>query len=121
MVTSTESRENYILRVRQAREHAGLKQEDIADFIGVARNTYTNYELRRAMPQKYIAKFCEITKVSEKWLLTGQGNMTGESIQLTDKEIEDIMFRRGLRDQDRQDWDAMVKLQKKLYKQNNTQ
>lgn len=79
MNNATSDREKYIERVKEARIAAGLKQEEIANYIGVDRPTYTNYESRRAMPQKYIAKFCEITKINEKWLLTGIGNMSAAS------------------------------------------
>lgn len=88
---STLDRENYIARVKEARVNAGLLQEDIAKSLGIDRPTYTNYESRRAMPQKYIAKFCEITRVSEKWLLTGEGELNSKEI-LTPAPTPDKIF-----------------------------
>lgn len=75
MKSLTDSQREYISRTRQAREAAKKKHAETAASIGVDRPTYTNYESRRPMPQKYIAKFCQYTGVREKWLLTGEGPM----------------------------------------------
>ncbi len=74
---------DYIQRTREARESAKKRQEDVADYIGVARNTYTNYELRRPMPQKYIAKFCKFTNVNEAWLISGSEPMFNDDTAST--------------------------------------
>ena len=73
MISFSESQRAYITRTRKAREDSGKTQDEVADYLGLARPTYTGYENARPMPGKYVAKFCAITKTMEKWLLTGQG------------------------------------------------
>lgn len=84
MKSLTDSQLEYIERTKLAREKTSKKQEDIAADIGVDRVTYTGYETRRTMPQKYIARFCKATGVTERWLLTGEGDM--DTSAHTDKE-----------------------------------
>lgn len=74
-MSSTQEKDAYIRRVKQARLDCGKTQQEIADFIGTDRTTYTNYENRRQMPRNHMAKFCEITNTRPEWLLTGTGPM----------------------------------------------
>ncbi|MBL4761259.1 MAG: helix-turn-helix transcriptional regulator [Gammaproteobacteria bacterium] len=69
----------YIARTKKARASTSFDQKQVADYIGVARNTYTAYEIDRPMPQKYQNKFCEFIDVEEKWLISGNGNMRKNS------------------------------------------
>lgn len=78
MKSLTDSQKEYIARVKKAREAKNVKHEDVAREIGVARNTYTNYELERPMPQKYISKFCEYVECNEQWLISGKGQMNSK-------------------------------------------
>ena len=39
-------------RMRKAREHAGLKQAELADEIGIARSSIVNYESGRTAPSR---------------------------------------------------------------------
>lgn len=103
----TDDQKLYIQRIIKARESAGLKQDEICIKIGVSRPTYSNYERDRAMPQKYIAQFCKVTGVSEKWLLTGSGAMKN---QYTDWESERFDFIKGLEETDRKRYDEAMRL-----------
>jgi len=94
MDTLSKEQENYIKRTRQAREQSGLLQREVARSLGVAVNTYTNYELQRPMPQKYIASFCRITGVAEEWLLTGR-QAQQEQPQGNHATIKEIDIRAG--------------------------
>ena len=75
METFTKDKSAYIQRVREARQNTPYTQAEMAELIGVDRPTYTNYEIRRAMPQRYIAKFCKAAGVNADWLLRGIGPM----------------------------------------------
>tara|TARA_A200000113_G_C8791985_1_gene331204 strand:- start:269 stop:670 length:402 start_codon:yes stop_codon:yes gene_type:complete len=90
MTGDTKNREQYIARVKLARENSGLKHREVADLIGCSREAYTNYESRRPMPQKYLAKFCEATKARSEWLLTGKGAMTNDQMDTLFEEIEEM-------------------------------
>lgn len=39
-------------RLRKAREHAGLKQTELADEIGIGRSSIINYESDKAVPPR---------------------------------------------------------------------
>lgn len=61
-------------RLRKAREDAGLDQADLADRIGVARSTISNYEGSKTNPRKPILRlWAEETGVSIEWLFDGYG------------------------------------------------
>jgi transcriptional regulator with XRE-family HTH domain len=88
----TKDKKAYIQRVRQARLNTPYTQEEMAKKIGVDRPTYTNYEIRRAMPQRYIAKFCKAAGISADWLLRGIGPMDdlGPPEDAFFAEVEDL-------------------------------
>lgn len=73
MQTFSDSQGEYIKRTKKARADSGKNQQEIADFLGIERTTYTGYEISRPMPGKYVSKFCAMTGVTERWLLTGEG------------------------------------------------
>jgi transcriptional regulator with XRE-family HTH domain len=88
MKSLSESQREYIQRTRDARNKKS--QHDVADAIGVDRVTYTGYETRRTMPQKYIAKFCDFTGVNERWLLTGEGQKMRDEKSSDEKMLDNI-------------------------------
>lgn len=59
-------------RLRLAREAAGLEQTELAERIGVARNTVSRYELGLSDPKLGIAaRWAAATGVSLDWIATG--------------------------------------------------
>lgn len=68
-----ERRKAYIARTKEARIASGVSAEAVANYIGVDHSTYRSYETRRALKQEYIARFCEITRTSERWLVSNKG------------------------------------------------
>lgn len=65
-------------RLRKAREHAGLKQQELADAIGIARGSVTNYESDKHPPRKIVLNaWAMATGVNPKWLETGEGESGG--------------------------------------------
>ena len=78
MTTPKAYREDFASRVKWARENAGYMQTEIAELLGISQPTYSKYETRgdtavTLMPHHLIKPFCMITRVSQEWLLSGEG------------------------------------------------
>lgn len=59
-------------RCRKAREHAGMDQRQLADAIGVARNTVVNYEHGHRQPREIVLRaWAMATGVPLEWLKSG--------------------------------------------------
>lgn len=59
-------------RLRKAREHAGMKQSELAEEIGVSRNSISNYESSVVAPRRIVLNaWSRATKVPLAWLMTG--------------------------------------------------
>lgn len=63
-------------RLRKAREQAGYSQQELAENMGVARNTIGNYELDASeRPRKIVLRAWALaTGVDLRWLETGIGS-----------------------------------------------
>jgi len=60
----------YQERIRMLREEKDLTQKQIADMLGVAQTTYSQYELdKRPMPIDFLLALCKYYKVSADYLL----------------------------------------------------
>ena len=55
-------------RLRKARERAGLSSHEMADRIGVSRQTVTRWEHGRHMPKAAVVLWAAITDVPVEWL-----------------------------------------------------
>ncbi len=63
-------------RIRQVRgRDARIRVQELTD---VHPNTLANYEAGRTPDARFIVSFCEAYGVSERWLLTGKGEMKTE-------------------------------------------
>jgi len=75
-------------RLRIAREYAGLEQNELAELIGVSRNTVGNAESGRGKPRQItLNAWALVTGVPVTWLMTGRapqdgGNGTGIGLLL---------------------------------------
>ena len=57
-------------RMRQVRREADLTQKEIADMLGIKRNTYTHYEINASSPPvDTLRDFAKIMDVSTDYLL----------------------------------------------------
>lgn len=82
-------------RIKQARERAGLRQEDLADIIGVATRSVQGYESSSTKPFKHLNAIGTATGVTTEWLLhgdpaTGSGEDVGEVSASIDRRLEAI-------------------------------
>lgn len=65
------------IRVRVARQRAGMTQSQLAERIGVTRGAVANWEITKR-PKPSVSNLIEIalaTGVSFEWLATGRGEM----------------------------------------------
>lgn len=60
----------YQERIRGLREDKDLTQKQVADILGVAQTTYSQYELnKRPMPIDYVIALCKYYQVSADYIL----------------------------------------------------
>lgn len=95
-------------KIREAREHAGLTQEELATKLGVAANTLHGYEAGKHDPKSVtlakISKICGVTVdyllgleddnniiASEKPASTTRSELIELVISLSDEEVEYIL------------------------------
>lgn len=61
---------NYAERMRNLRQDHDLSQKRIADMLGIAQTTYSQYELeKRPMPIDYLIALCKFYNVSADYML----------------------------------------------------
>ena len=61
---------NYAERMRNLRQDNDLSQKKVADMLGVAQTTYSQYELeKRPMPIDYLIALCKFYNVSADYML----------------------------------------------------
>ena len=61
---------NYAERMRNLRQDNDLSQKKVADMLGVAQTTYSQYELeKRPMPIDYLISLCKFYNVSADYML----------------------------------------------------
>lgn len=66
-------KQEFMLRVREARVARGWKQWQAADALGMTQDKYKQYEGRSLLPHYLIGRFCLICRVDPEWLMTGRG------------------------------------------------
>lgn len=67
-----------------------LTQQDMADRLGLKRNTIATYEIGKAQPSdRTIADICREFNINEAWLRTGEGEMRQPVTR--DQAITDFM------------------------------
>lgn len=63
-------------RIKELRKTLGLTQQEMADKVGVKRNTIAQYEIGRNPPtDTVVTLICREFDVNEDWLRTGEGEM----------------------------------------------
>ena len=61
---------NYAERMINLRQDNDLSQKKVADMLGVAQTTYSQYELeKRPMPIDYLIALCKFYNVSADYML----------------------------------------------------
>lgn len=63
-------------RMKELRKILGVTQQELADKLGLKRNTIATYEIGKASPSdRVISDLCNKYNVNEEWLRTGNGEM----------------------------------------------
>jgi transcriptional regulator with XRE-family HTH domain len=97
------------VRLRWAREQAGLSQGQVAKQFGVHRPTISQIEAgARNLKADEVTQFADLYDVSEEWILRGDGALESES----DPRID--IAARELRKLSREDLDTLLRLVKVL-------
>lgn len=66
-------------RIKELRKALGLTQQEMADKVGIKRNTIAQYEIGRNPPtDTVVTLICREFDVNEEWLRTGAGPMLVE-------------------------------------------
>ena len=116
-------------RLKQLRRALNLTQQQVADKIGIKRNSYANYETGRNTPiDAIIISICREFGANEHWLRTGEGEMfiiRTRTEKITDfaadilKDEEESFRRRlieALADLDIDEWELLEKIAEKASK-----
>ena len=115
------------VRLKKLRKTLNLTQQEMADRLGIKRNTLANYEIGRNEPiDAVLLLIVKEFNVNETWLRTGEGEMFNPKTrnqQITDflgdliKE-EDGAFKKrfieAMSKLDRRDWEDIERLVNKL-------
>jgi DNA-binding transcriptional regulator YiaG len=75
-------KQQFIKRVRQARDGRGLKQHEIAEVLQIDQGKYKQYETRSLLPHYLVPRFCTVCAVDIGWLFTGRGRAPIEILPL---------------------------------------
>ena len=70
--TPTTYRNAFVQRVRSARILAEKNPLEMAQLLGVPKDTYHRYETRTLLPLHLIETFCQLTGQELHWLVTGR-------------------------------------------------
>lgn len=116
-------------RLKYLRKSLNLTQQQIADKIGIKRNSYANYEVGRNKPiDAIIHSICREFNVSEDWLRYGKGDMfcqktRSEAISSFAESLmqeEDESFKKrlveSLSELNEKEWELLEKVANKLIK-----
>lgn len=81
-------------RIKKIRKAAGLTQQEFSERLNIGRGTLANYEVGRNEPiDAVISLICREFNVNEKWLRTGEGEMTDPEGSF---DLEEYIKRRGV-------------------------
>lgn len=116
-------------RLKTLRKTLDMTQQELADRIGIKRNSYANYEIGRNTPiDAIIISICREFNVNEEWLRTGQGEMFVHKTRSENiasfagslmTEEEDSFKRRlieALSELDEDEWELLEGIAEKLTK-----
>ncbi len=82
--------------IKNLRENLGLKQNDLANIIGIKRSTYASYEIERnVIPIKHLNNLCNYFDISLDYAL----GLTNKNQYLhSNKEINNKLFKERIKE-----------------------
>lgn len=84
--TPTAYRKLFVQRVRAARTLAEKNPLEMAQLLGVPKDTYHRYETRTLLPHHLIEPFCQLTGQDLTWLVTGHHERSVPTVPFNDFE-----------------------------------
>ncbi len=85
-------------RIKAIREALKLSQREFGEKLGVSRDVISNIEYGRVPPKDLLLRhICQIYKVNEEWLQTGEGDMFVGSYEDTSNIDEALNIFKSLR------------------------
>lgn len=83
--------------LRDLREDRDIKQETLADYLGISQQTYSNYENgRREIPITVVIKLAKYYQVSTDYLLNSDtsyiGSVDMKALYIDNFTMHDIMY-----------------------------
>lgn len=85
-------------RIKAVREALKLSQREFGEKLGVSRDVISNIEYGRVQPKElFLRHVCQLYKVNECWLKTGEGKMFDEDFDETTKFDEALRIFKTLR------------------------
>lgn len=78
-------------RIKAVRKSLGLSQRAFGEKLGVSRDVINNIEYGRVEPKDlFLQHMCELYKVNERWLESGEGEMFADDSEV-DKLLEEAL------------------------------
>lgn len=72
----------------EARKKAGLRQEDVAQALRIARQTVSKWESGKGAPNpRELAELCALYDVTPDWIVSGVETVPVEAVRLLDAMI----------------------------------
>lgn len=92
------------MRLKSAREEAGLRPTDIAKEVGVSNATVSDWESGeiKKLEGENLLKVCNFLNISPNWLIFGKGDMVQSA--LTDDDLHALKINRMLGAKERRAW-----------------
>ena len=79
-------------RIKEPRKTIGITQQELADKLGLKRNTIATYEIGKAIPSdRVISDLCNKYSVNEEWLRSGNGEMFKQPSDEVGHYVEDLL------------------------------
>ena len=79
-------------RMKELRKTIGITQQELADKLGLKRNTIATYEIGKAIPSdRVISDLCNKYSVNEEWLRSGNGEMFKQPSDEVGHYVEDLL------------------------------
>lgn len=78
-------------RIKAVRKALGLSQRAFGEKLGVSRDVINNIEFGRVSPKElFLQHMCELYKVNEHWLNSGEGEMFVDDF-VTDQKLSEAL------------------------------
>ncbi len=85
-------------RIKAVREALHLSQREFGEKLGVSRDVISNIEYGRVLPKDlFLHHMCQLYKINEHWIQTGEGEMFDGSLNECIKFDEALKIFKTLR------------------------